>query len=67
LNTEVLDRLQNGGEAYVSNAVLDGKFILRACVVNFRTTLADIEALPGIVAKIGKAVDAELRPVELRV
>jgi len=62
LNTEVLDRLQNGGEAYVSNAVLDGNFVLRACVVNFRTTLADIEALPDIVLKIGRVVDAELRP-----
>ena len=48
-NTELLDTLQAEGEAFVSNAVVQGRFWLRACVVNFRTTPADIDALPGIV------------------
>jgi aromatic-L-amino-acid decarboxylase len=61
LNTELLTRLQNSGEAYVSNAVIEGRFALRACIVNFRTSLADIEALPEIVLRIGREVDAELR------
>jgi glutamate/tyrosine decarboxylase-like PLP-dependent enzyme len=67
LNTELLTRLQNSGEAYVSNAVIDGKFCLRACIVNFRTSLEDIEALPEIVLRIGREVDAELRPEGLKV
>jgi aromatic-L-amino-acid/L-tryptophan decarboxylase len=62
LNTALLDRLQKGGEAFVSNAVLDGRFVLRACIVNFRTRLADIEALPEIVVRLGREVDAEKRP-----
>ncbi len=62
LNREILNRLQAGGEAYVSNAVLEKTFLLRACVVNFRTRLADIEALPGIVVREGKAADARMRP-----
>lgn len=66
LNTELLTRLQNGGEAFVSNAVIRGKFILRACIVNFRTTLEDIQALPGIVARIGKEADEDIRPKELK-
>lgn len=61
LNSKLLDRLQASGEAYVSNAIVNGRFLLRACVVNFRTTLADIEALPEIVARIGKEVDLEMR------
>jgi glutamate/tyrosine decarboxylase-like PLP-dependent enzyme len=61
LNTELLTRLQSSGEAYLSNAVIDGKFTLRACIVNFRSSLADIEALPEIVLRIGRDVDAELR------
>ncbi len=65
LNAELLDRLQNGGEAFVSNAVINGAFVLRACIVNFRTTQADVEALPGIVARIGAEVDAKLRPEAL--
>jgi glutamate/tyrosine decarboxylase-like PLP-dependent enzyme len=61
LNTELLDRLQRGGEVFVSNAIVRGAFVLRACIVNFRTTLADVEALPEIVARAGREVDAELR------
>lgn len=66
LNAELLTRLQNGGEAFVSNAVLDGKFLLRACVVNFRTSLADIQALPNIVIKLGREVDKAMRPDGLK-
>lgn len=66
LNRELLTRLQNSGEAHVSNAVVNGQFALRACIVNFRTSLADIDALPSIVARIGAEVDAAIRPDELK-
>ena len=36
--------------------------MLRACIVNFHTDRADVEAVPEIVARIGRTVDAELRP-----
>jgi glutamate/tyrosine decarboxylase-like PLP-dependent enzyme len=65
LNLELLTRLQNGGEAYLSNAVIQGKFALRACIVNFRTTLADVTSLPQIVVRIGNELDAKLRPPDL--
>jgi aromatic-L-amino-acid/L-tryptophan decarboxylase len=67
LNNELLTRLQNSGEAYLSNAVIRGKFALRACIVNFRTTEADIQALPPLVVRIGQQADAEMRPVKLSV
>jgi len=56
LNRTLLDRLQRGGEAFVSNAVIDGRYVLRACLVNFHTEQADVEALPGIVARAGRAL-----------
>ena len=62
LNRELLDRLQRGGETFVSNAVVGGRYVLRACIVNFHTDRADVEAVPEIVARIGRTVDAELRP-----
>ena len=65
LNEELLTRLKEGGEAFVSNAVVGGRFVLRACIVNFRTTLADVEALPAIVARIGREADAAIRPPAL--
>ena len=61
LNQELLDRLQRGGEVFVSNAVIDGRYALRACIVNFNTTRADVEAVPQIVVHVGREVDAELR------
>jgi len=66
LNLELLTRLQSSGEAYLSNAVVHGRSALRACNVNFRTSLADIESLLPIVVRIGKAVDLELRPHSLQ-
>jgi glutamate/tyrosine decarboxylase-like PLP-dependent enzyme len=62
LNRELLDRLQREGEVFVSNAVIGGRYALRACVVNFHTDLADVEAVPEIVARVGQRVDADLRP-----
>jgi glutamate/tyrosine decarboxylase-like PLP-dependent enzyme len=61
LNQELLDRLQRSGEIFVSNAVIDGHYVLRACIVNFHTTDADVLAVPDIVARIGRAVDLKLR------
>jgi aromatic-L-amino-acid decarboxylase len=62
LNRALLDRLQRGGEAFVSNAIVDGRYVLRACIVNFHTARVDVEAVPEIVVRIGRSVDAELRP-----
>jgi len=56
INREVLTRLEQGGDAFLSNAVVDGKFALRACIVNFRTSLEDIEGLPPLIARIGREV-----------
>jgi len=61
LNETLLARLKVSGELFLTNAVLDGRFLLRSCIVNFRTTEADVAAIPGIVARAGRAVDAELR------
>lgn len=61
LNKELLTRLQEGGEAFVSNAVLDNRYLLRACVVNFRTSEADMDKLIEIVVRLGREVDSEMR------
>jgi aromatic-L-amino-acid/L-tryptophan decarboxylase len=65
LNRALLDALQRGGEAFVSNAIVSGRYVLRACIVNFHTTLADVQAVPEIVARTGKAIDLNLRPGSL--
>jgi aromatic-L-amino-acid/L-tryptophan decarboxylase len=60
INEALLDRLQRGGEAFVSNAVIRGRYVLRACIVNFNTTAADVDALPEIVVRNGRDVAARL-------
>jgi hypothetical protein len=61
LNEALLDAIQRGGEAFVSNAVVAGRYVLRACIVNFHTTQDDVEAIPGIVARLGRELDARMR------
>lgn len=65
LNLELLTRLQSSGAFYLSNAVIEGKYGLRACIVNFRTSRADIEALLPFVVGLGEDLDRALRPKEL--
>jgi glutamate/tyrosine decarboxylase-like PLP-dependent enzyme len=61
LNRALLDAMQRGGEAFVSNAIVSGRYVLRACIVNFHTTLADVQALPEIVRRAGALIDRSLR------
>jgi aromatic-L-amino-acid/L-tryptophan decarboxylase len=62
LNREVLERLDHGGEAFLSNAVVGETYLLRACIVNFRTSRADIAALPEIVKRLGGEIHAGRNP-----
>jgi len=61
LNQELLDRSQRSGEAFVSNAVVGGRYALRPCIVNFHTTEADLRALIESLVKHGRQVDQALR------
>jgi glutamate/tyrosine decarboxylase-like PLP-dependent enzyme len=54
LNERIMAAVQKGGRAYVSNATVNGKFALRACITNFRTTKADIEQTIGVVRDAAK-------------
>lgn len=59
LNERILRAVQHGGRAYVSNASLRGRFALRACIVNFRTTRRDIEATLEIIREAARDVKEE--------
>ena len=50
----MLEAIEKGGEAFLSNAVLDGRFVLRACIVNFRTSEKDIDALVELIVREGR-------------
>jgi glutamate/tyrosine decarboxylase-like PLP-dependent enzyme len=51
LNAAILARVIERGRVYLSNATLEGRFALRACFVNHRTTDADVdEIVPEVLA-----------------
>ena len=66
LNQTLLAELQSSGRVYLSNALLDGRYFLRACIVNFRTRESDIDALIDIVASLGRQIDEQERPEGLK-
>jgi glutamate/tyrosine decarboxylase-like PLP-dependent enzyme len=56
LNRVLLERLQLGGEAFLTSTELGGRFVLRACIVNYRSTTVDVDrmltAVRGIAANL---------------
>lgn len=60
LNEALLNQLQQGGEVFLSNAFVGGKYCLRGCIVNFRTTRKDIDEIIEIIVREGRKMHAEL-------
>ncbi len=59
LQVEVIEELERRGVAMISTARLrDGRTALRACIVNFRTSPADVEAVVRASAAIGRELVA---------
>ena len=61
LNERIMTEVQVGGAAYLSNAILHGRFVLRACIVNFRTEASDVAALLENVVEVGRRLHAEMQ------
>ena len=66
LNERLMTEVQQDGRVFFSNAVLGGRFVLRACIVNFRTESQDVDAMLDVAIELGSRLDAELRPSALR-
>jgi aromatic-L-amino-acid decarboxylase len=58
LNLRILRDVQRRGRVYVSNATIHGKFALRACIVNHRTTTADVEEVVHEAVRAGKELSS---------
>ena len=59
LNTAILTRVIERGRVYLSNATLGGRFVLRACFVNHRTTEADVaQIVPEVLAAADEVLAA---------
>ena len=51
-NKALMVEVQRDGESYLSNAIIGGRFALRACIVNFRTQPADADRLLASIRRV---------------
>jgi glutamate/tyrosine decarboxylase-like PLP-dependent enzyme len=60
LNRRVLDVVQREGKVFLTSTELDGRLVLRACIINFRTRDEDLDALLDCIEETGGRVRGEL-------
>ncbi|HEX2196217.1 MAG TPA: aminotransferase class V-fold PLP-dependent enzyme [Actinomycetota bacterium] len=66
LNERLMAAVQADGRVYFSNAVLRDRFVLRCCIVNFRTEAEHLERVVAVTAELGARLDQQMRPEALR-
>jgi aromatic-L-amino-acid decarboxylase len=62
LNERLVTELQLDGRVFPSNAILEGRYCLRTCIVNFRTEAEDLDRVLELAAEQGAKLVRELRP-----
>jgi glutamate/tyrosine decarboxylase-like PLP-dependent enzyme len=62
LNRRILTGILRRGHVYFSNATIGRRFALRACIVNHRTTPADVEEVVDEVVAVGRELTKGKQP-----
>ena len=62
LNQRIMTGIQLDGRVFCSNAILEGRFTLRVCIVNFRTEADEMDLVLDVAAELGTQLDREMRP-----
>jgi hypothetical protein len=62
LNRRIMTGIQLDGRVFCSNAILEGRFTLRVCIVNFRTEADEMDLVLDVAAELGTQLDREMRP-----
>ena len=58
LNERIMTELQWSGRVFPSNAVVNGRYAIRCCIVNYRTEAEDMDALVELTVEIGRRLAA---------
>ncbi len=61
LNEALVHALQRGGRLFVSNAILEGDYFLRACFVNFRTSEKDVVEMVEAIVQEGRRMASTMQ------
>ena len=59
-NERLVVALQEDGSSYLSNTMIGGRFALRGCVLNYRTTLRDMEVLLDDLRRVALSLSSRL-------
>lgn len=65
LNERLLIGMQLDGRTFCSNAVLGKRFVLRACIVNFRTEAEHVDLLLDVAAELGAQLHRGSQPADV--
>jgi len=57
-NKRLMLEVQRDGDSYLSNAMIGGRFALRACIVNYRTTPQDVDQLLVTIRRVAARISA---------
>src|SRR5438552_10845219 len=60
MNEHLLVELQRDGSSYLSNALIHGRFALRGCVMNYRTTSHDMEILLNDLRRVARRLKVKV-------
>ncbi len=60
LNKEVMERVQSEGVAFLTSALLRGRFVLRACILHYGTSEQDIDVMVEAVRQTASAAAARV-------
>ena len=62
LNKRIMEDVQASGAVFLTQTTLHGRFALRACVLHYATTDADLSALVDVVCERGRRLSPTSPP-----
>ena len=65
LNRLIIKSIRENREFLISGTMLNGRYVLRACIVNYRTTKQDVKYIIQALREIGKKNDALLKSKDI--
>ncbi len=63
INASIADRIEQGGEVFVSSARVAGRYVLRLCILNHSTSQSEVDRALELAATLPVDLDASAVPV----
>ncbi|MFT4603953.1 MAG: aromatic-L-amino-acid decarboxylase, partial [Rhodothermales bacterium] len=57
LNAAMVPALERDGRIFLTGTILDGRQVLRACIINHRKQRSDIDFMVGVLREVGRSVE----------